>query len=98
MEHVVQAVDPFVFRLSIFVLAVFVVLCDARDDLAGARAERRPALGGVERAGGDDGAGGHQLTAGRGRQKGLQVGGAESVDDAQNPALVVEETPGGIAE
>ena len=24
MEHVVQAVDPFVFRLSIFVLAVFV--------------------------------------------------------------------------
>ena len=24
MEHIVQAVDPFVFRLSIFVLAVFV--------------------------------------------------------------------------
>src|SRR6266850_6025395 len=25
MEHIAQAVDPFVFRLSIFVLAVFVV-------------------------------------------------------------------------
>ncbi|MGN1289644.1 MAG: NAD(P) transhydrogenase subunit alpha, partial [Bradyrhizobium sp.] len=24
MEHLAQAVDPFVFRLSIFVLAVFV--------------------------------------------------------------------------
>ena len=24
MEHIAQAVDPFVFRLSIFVLAVFV--------------------------------------------------------------------------
>ena len=28
MEHVVQAVDPFVFRLSIFVLAVGVALIE----------------------------------------------------------------------
>ena len=44
--------------------------------------EQLAALGGRERAGGDDGAGGHQLAAGWGCQEGLQVGGAESVDDA----------------
>ena len=28
MDHVASAVDPFVFRLSIFVLAVFVIVID----------------------------------------------------------------------
>ncbi len=32
MEHMAQAVDPFVFRLSIFVLAVFVVLVNLLTD------------------------------------------------------------------
>ena len=36
MEHIAQAVDPFVFRLSIFVLAVFVGDCRRAARLRGA--------------------------------------------------------------
>ena len=63
-----------------------------------ARAAVEAALAGVERAGGDDGSGRHQFTAGWGSQEGLQIGRADSVDDAKNPALVMQEATGGIAE
>ena len=56
------------------------------------------ALGGVQRAGGDNRAGGHQLPAGWRGQEGLQVGGSDVVDHAQNAAPVAEEAAGGIAE
>ena len=47
---------------------------------------------------GDDRCPRHQFLAGGGCEKGLQIGDADRVDDAQDPALVAKEAAGGIAE
>ena len=56
------------------------------------------AFGGFQGTGGDDGARGHQFLPGWGREEGFQIGRTDGVDDAQNPALVVKQATGWIAE